>query len=166
MQSHVEDDLKGTLGYLDPSYMKSGYITQKSDVYSFGVHLLVFLTGQKVVDKYDTGEYQSIIAYVKLHVNNVGEDEKVKQQLQDFLQLALSCTRGEIERRPYMSDVASELLCISNSAFHKHIMRRDLTPAVFSWTMTLGFLDGRSIIMKYFTGIFPNVNMAGSQGYL
>ncbi|XP_048430937.1 non-functional pseudokinase ZED1-like [Pyrus x bretschneideri] len=49
-QFHVEEDLKGTFGYLDPSYMKSGYITEKSDVYSFGVHLLVFLTGQKVVD--------------------------------------------------------------------------------------------------------------------
>lgn len=127
MQSHVEDDLKGTFGYLDPSYMKSGYITEKSDVYSFGVHLLVFLTGQKVVDKYDAIEYQSIIAYVKQHLSEIGQiqtivdpkinevvggDEKVQQQLQDFLQLALSCTQDEIERRPYMTDVARELVRI------------------------------------------------------
>ncbi|XP_068325417.1 serine/threonine-protein kinase ZRK1-like [Pyrus communis] len=127
MQSHVEDLPKGTFGYLDPSYMKSGYITEKSDVYSFGVHLLVFLTGQKALVKYDTIEYQSIIAYVKRHVSEIGQiqtivdpkikedvgrDEKVQRQLQDFLQLALSCTQEESERRPYMTDVARELVRI------------------------------------------------------
>ena len=43
---------------------------------------------------------------------DVGEDEKVQQQLQDFLQLALSSTQDEIERRPCMTDVARELVRI------------------------------------------------------
>ncbi|CAH1449671.1 unnamed protein product [Lactuca virosa] len=35
----------GTIGYVDPSYVKTGHLTMKSDVYSFGVVLLVTLTG-------------------------------------------------------------------------------------------------------------------------
>ncbi|CAH1449672.1 unnamed protein product [Lactuca virosa] len=35
----------GTIGYVDPLYVKTGHLTMKSDVYSFGVVLLVTLTG-------------------------------------------------------------------------------------------------------------------------
>ncbi|XP_028965015.1 serine/threonine-protein kinase ZRK1-like [Malus domestica] len=118
-----------TFGYLDPSFMKSGYITEKSDVYSFGVHLLAFLTGQKAVDKYDAGEYQSIIVYVKVHARDIGQiqtivdpkifgeitgDGQVQQHLHDFLALELLCTQDKSERMP--DTLALELLCTQDKS--------------------------------------------------
>ncbi|TQD73822.1 hypothetical protein C1H46_040644 [Malus baccata] len=103
--------------------MKSGYITEKSDVYSFGVHLLAFLIGQKAVDKYDAGEYQSIIVYVKVHARDIEQiqtivDPKIfgeitgdgQVQQHDFLALELLCTQDKSERMPDTIDVAKELL--------------------------------------------------------
>ncbi|XP_034229546.1 non-functional pseudokinase ZED1-like [Prunus dulcis] len=136
MKSHADDEVKGTFGFLDPSYMKSGYILEKSDVYSFGVLLLVFLTGQKAVDAYEAGEYQSIIAYVKASdigqiqtiadpkiLGEVGGDEQARRHLHDFLALALLCTQEESEvrpdMRPDMMDVAKELLRIEKSIISK-----------------------------------------------
>ncbi|CAI9260025.1 unnamed protein product [Lactuca saligna] len=40
------DDLKGTVGYIDPRYEKTGGVTYKSDVYSFGVVLFEVLCGR------------------------------------------------------------------------------------------------------------------------
>ncbi|KAB2604134.1 inactive serine/threonine-protein kinase [Pyrus ussuriensis x Pyrus communis] len=126
-QLHVEDDVKGTYRYLDPTYMATGYLTEKTDVYSFGVVLLVFLMGRKIQDVDQAAE--SVPEYVKLHASNgeyktivdpcileeVGADEQAHQQLQDFLALALLCTKDEREERPCMIDVAKELVRIEKS---------------------------------------------------
>eukprot|EP01018_Ginkgo_biloba_P005771 Gb_14981 [translate_table: standard] len=39
--------VKGSLGYLDPHYCKSGVLSKKSDIYSFGVLLLELVTGKR-----------------------------------------------------------------------------------------------------------------------
>ncbi|XP_062030292.1 serine/threonine-protein kinase ZRK1-like [Rosa rugosa] len=128
MQSHVVDEPKGTYGYLDPAYMRSGYISEKTDVYSFGVLLLILLTGQKVVLQYQ-GEFESIISYVKRHASDgqiqtvvdpkilgeIGEDKQAQEHLHLFLALALSCTQDESEVRPDMIDVAKELILTEKS---------------------------------------------------
>ncbi|KAL6213660.1 hypothetical protein ACLB2K_013106 [Fragaria x ananassa] len=124
-QSYAEDNPKGTFGYVDPTYMRSGYISEKGDVYSFGVLLLVFLTGQEALIRYEEGgEYESIIPYVKSHACD-GQIEKIvdpkvlkeakgdrytQQHLHDFLALGLLCTDDSSEARPDMIDVAKELI--------------------------------------------------------
>ncbi|XP_068321903.1 non-functional pseudokinase ZED1-like [Pyrus communis] len=122
--SDVEDAVGGTLGYLDPAYMRSGRISEKTDVYSFGVLLLVFLTGRKALEFNQAEGYGSVISYVlecdgqiraivdpKIF-EEVEENEQLQQQLHDFLNLALFCTRDRIESRPDMVDVARELVRI------------------------------------------------------
>ncbi|KAM5549771.1 hypothetical protein ABKV19_000936 [Rosa sericea] len=59
-QSYVEDTVRGTAGYLDPTYLMSGYVTEKTDVYNFGVILLVFLTGQRTFPQKTDGQFLTI----------------------------------------------------------------------------------------------------------
>ncbi|KAK9058426.1 hypothetical protein SSX86_023268 [Deinandra increscens subsp. villosa] len=43
----VLTDTIGTIGYVDPTYEKTGFVTHKSDVYSFGVVLFEVLCGRR-----------------------------------------------------------------------------------------------------------------------
>lgn len=43
-------EVMGTIGYVDPTYEKTGFVTHKSDVFSFGVLLLEVLCGRRAFE--------------------------------------------------------------------------------------------------------------------
>ncbi|XP_008236332.1 PREDICTED: non-functional pseudokinase ZED1-like isoform X1 [Prunus mume] len=121
--------VRGTLGYLDPAYRMYFHISEKTDVYGLGMLLLVFLTGQREALKFYLPGDEQNIPYASASdgqiqetvdpkiFEEVGEDEKARQDLHDFTALALLCTRYRSELRPDMIDVAKELMRIEKSMF-------------------------------------------------
>jgi serine/threonine protein kinase len=122
-ESQVEDQLAGTIFFVDPVYVQTGFVTEKTDVYSFGVLLLVLLTGRITLQ-----ERIFLIDYVKDlveqdQVNEVvdprirgNRGEAIDQQLVEAsIELALRCTNGSGEDRPLMIEVAKELQRIERS---------------------------------------------------
>ncbi|CAN4090878.1 unnamed protein product [Withania somnifera] len=105
----VQDDLIGTIGYLDPEYVWSSNVTLKSDVFSFGLFLLELLSGKKVKVNHEGmyyGEDYGLISlenYAKVCVkNNKLEgnliDSKILQEeepmkMKAFLNLSLRCAQ-------------------------------------------------------------------------
>ncbi|PWA92338.1 serine-threonine/tyrosine-protein kinase catalytic domain-containing protein [Artemisia annua] len=55
-------EVMGTIGYVDPTYEKTGFVTHKSDVFSFGVLLLEVLCGKKAFepDEQDQGSTEVV----------------------------------------------------------------------------------------------------------
>ncbi|BFG42133.1 hypothetical protein CerSpe_284070 [Prunus speciosa] len=127
-QLYVQEDFAtGRIGYLDPTYVKSGQSSEKTDVYSFGVLLLVFLMRREAVYWNEVGNVRKCLTSLTRDPNQietiadpkileeVGGDEQAQQQLKDFLALALLCIQEETEARPDMIDVAKELVRIDKS---------------------------------------------------
>ncbi|KAL2512036.1 Protein kinase superfamily protein [Abeliophyllum distichum] len=117
----VEDNVRGTFGYLDPAYLVSNIVTQKTDVYSFGVLLLQLLTGRKVwlVNQFwSSNIFEFLINIIVtaeldglVDPRILGEGGGVEQmeQIQAYLHLALRCVLHDQEDRPFIVDVAKEL---------------------------------------------------------
>nr|XP_025880368.1 putative wall-associated receptor kinase-like 16 isoform X2 [Oryza sativa Japonica Group] len=108
------DVVKGTMGYLDPEYLRNFQLTDKSDVYSFGIVLLELLTRRMPlsVDKVSLalifqeamreGHFLELIDAEILHEDNMG-------LISDLATLASQCLIMTSESRPTMSTVADEL---------------------------------------------------------
>ncbi|XP_062174756.1 serine/threonine-protein kinase ZRK3-like [Alnus glutinosa] len=129
-ETHVEDEVMGTYGFLCPSYISTNKITEKNDVYSFGMVLLGLLTGRRpylFADEYlgeeselEPGEnkFQPLKVYLSNRAMNEIVDPAIlaeeggaslEQQLQAVRQLGLTCVEDDPEIRPTMVDVTKEL---------------------------------------------------------
>ena len=120
-ETHVEDQVCGTIGFLCPHYIATQHITEKVDVYGFGSFLLELLTGQKLNVLLNTTDFFHVKDFEndrkRFTINEVvdpailvGEEGSVVwQQLQAVLRLALICRKKDPEIRPDMVDVTKEL---------------------------------------------------------
>ncbi|CAK0805497.1 unnamed protein product, partial [Prorocentrum cordatum] len=95
--------LRGTIGYADPLYIRTGHVTERSEVYSFGMVLLETLTRRPPALQHANGriEYQfshldGELANVRAMVDKRGE---WPPQLADEVgSLALRCTHKQEAR--------------------------------------------------------------------
>ncbi|EEE69552.1 hypothetical protein OsJ_29045 [Oryza sativa Japonica Group] len=113
-QSHMSATVAGSMGYIDPEYYHTGWITENSDVYSFGVVLLEVVTGelpilqghghiiQRVKQKVDSGDISSIAD------QRLGSDYDVSSMWK-VVEIALLCTEPVAARRPSMAAVVAQL---------------------------------------------------------
>ncbi|KAK1440324.1 hypothetical protein QVD17_06149 [Tagetes erecta] len=108
----------GTLGYIDPDYLNTGYLTQKSDVYSFGVVLFEVLCGRVArVSKYKDKRQEFLINLVKIHCGRKTLYEIIHPGLLKQIKTASLCTFSSIayqclmsgNERPTMKEVVQQL---------------------------------------------------------
>ncbi|XP_022845282.1 calmodulin-binding receptor-like cytoplasmic kinase 3 isoform X1 [Olea europaea var. sylvestris] len=117
-KSHVSTKVKGTVGYLDPEYMKTNQLTAKSDVYSFGILLLEILTGRRPVEltrppdervtlrwafrKYNDGKLMEML-------DPLMKEEVEHEILVKMFGLAIDCAAPTRADRPDMKSVGEQL---------------------------------------------------------
>ncbi|WCJ29998.1 calmodulin-binding receptor-like cytoplasmic kinase 3 [Euphorbia peplus] len=120
-QTHISTKVKGTVGYLDPEYMKTYQLTPKSDVYSFGVLLLETLTGRRPVELKRPADERVTLRWVFRRYNEgtvVGMvDPKMEERvdgevLMKMFGLAIQCAAPIRADRPDMRTVGEQLWAI------------------------------------------------------
>lgn len=120
-QTHISTKVKGTVGYLDPEYMKTYQLTPKSDVYSFGILLIEILSGRRPVElkrppeqrvtlrwafkKYDEGSVEELM-------DPLMEEVVDAEVLMKMFSLAFLCAAPVRVDRPDMKSVGEQLWAI------------------------------------------------------
>ncbi|KAE8704456.1 Detected protein of unknown function [Hibiscus syriacus] len=117
--SHVSTVVAGTVGYLDPEYLRTGHLSLKSDVYSFGVVLFEVLSARKPIEMTMTEEHGTHgMQWWRQCVEDdrVGEildprmnDEVVPGCLRAYADIAYACANNRGSERPTMADVVKRL---------------------------------------------------------
>ncbi|XP_025806951.1 probable LRR receptor-like serine/threonine-protein kinase At1g51810 [Panicum hallii] len=127
-RTHITTQPAGTLGYLDPEYYNTSWLSEKSDVYSFGVVLLELITGQPPAVHITGTESIHIALWVrqKLSMGNIESivdprmgGEYDVNSVWKVAELALQCKERPSRERPTMTDVVVELKeCMELDVLH------------------------------------------------
>ncbi|KAK1437196.1 hypothetical protein QVD17_02984 [Tagetes erecta] len=116
--THVNTNVKGTFGYLDPKYFETGMLTRKSDVYAFGVVLLEVLCRKCAVEKLPNGEARNLAAWAQNYIKEgnfkhiIDSDirgEMSPKCLKEFVRIAERCLHDNPKQRPTMAGVVVTL---------------------------------------------------------
>lgn len=120
-QTHISTKVKGTVGYLDPEYMKTYQLTPKSDVYSFGILLLEIVSGRRPVELKKPVEERVTLrwAFKKFREGNVVAllDPAMRESVNTevvtkMIELAFQCAAPVRTDRPDMKTVVQQLWTI------------------------------------------------------
>nr|XP_043637937.1 probable serine/threonine-protein kinase PBL23 [Erigeron canadensis] len=114
---YVIDHACGTKGYLDPLYLKTGFLTLESDIYSLGVVLFEILCGSTTFEIYKLkGQY--LPCFIK-DIFKEGKQsevvfhaikyEIVQKSLTTFQNIAYQCLDDDREKRPTSKVVLAQL---------------------------------------------------------
>ncbi|KAI5063035.1 hypothetical protein GOP47_0021582 [Adiantum capillus-veneris] len=117
--THVSTQVKGTVGYVDPEYLKTYQLTQKSDVYSFGVLLVELFTGRRPIEqkrqpkerittKWAFQMYLDGCAIEALD-SRINRSTSAYLMMEKVLELAFKCAASTREERPSMKKTAEML---------------------------------------------------------
>nr|XP_023922753.1 receptor-like protein kinase FERONIA [Quercus suber] len=109
----IDSVVKGTVGYLDPAYLRTSQLTDKTDVYCFGVVLFEVLCARRSVDMESERE-QSMAVWAPACV----EDGTINQIIDPYLigrvapecfkiyvNIVTSCLREDDMERPSIGEV-------------------------------------------------------------
>ncbi|WCJ32819.1 Protein kinase superfamily protein [Euphorbia peplus] len=117
--SDMENRAMGTLGYVDPAYVKTGHLYVKSYIYSFGVVLLELMTGLRVLDENRPDGQQNLVDWLKpilldsKRLTNIMDARMEGQCSSEAIlltaKLALKCTGNDPMNRPSMKEAVDEL---------------------------------------------------------
>ncbi|GJS76379.1 kinase-like domain, phloem protein 2-like protein, partial [Tanacetum coccineum] len=116
-QDVVIDNVTGTIGYCDPLYSKTGFLTKESDIFSLGAVLFDILCGKLSSEKLDDEYlYLPFLAKQHYHVEKLDElvfegikEQIVPQSYTTFTRIALHCLHHMRERRPMAGEVIIQL---------------------------------------------------------
>ncbi|KAL7602138.1 hypothetical protein Lser_V15G22927 [Lactuca serriola] len=105
----------GTVGYCDPLYAETGFLTKESDVYSLGVVLFEVLCGRLCISNKDDRPLPGL-ARECYELNKVDtiifgniRDEITQNSLWAFTTIAYRCLKRDREERPSVNDVVRML---------------------------------------------------------
>ncbi|KVH91631.1 hypothetical protein Ccrd_006343 [Cynara cardunculus var. scolymus] len=113
----VISNMVGTLGYLDPLYLRMGLLTKESDVYSFGVVLFEVLCG-RLCYEFSNSRYQTLVhtwkdSYKEKKLEEIIFQDMLQQMdpssLETFSDIAYLCLHESLEGRPMTAHVVKEL---------------------------------------------------------
>ncbi|KAK9268832.1 hypothetical protein L1049_000596 [Liquidambar formosana] len=120
-QTHISTKVKGTVGYLDPEYMRTYQLTPKSDVYSFGVLLIEILTGRRPVEMRRAADERVTLRWAFKKYNDGNVMEMVDPSMEEVVDaeilvkmfgLAIQCAAPIRSDRPDMKSVGEQLWAI------------------------------------------------------
>jgi serine/threonine protein kinase len=112
--SRYTSNVKGSIDYMDPIYLREGHLTPRNDVYSFGAVLLELITRRRVKQRNVSligticSDYAKGSRSRKLFDAEITNSINVRI-LEELASLATECLNLDINKRPLMSDVAYRL---------------------------------------------------------
>ncbi|XP_022857467.1 calmodulin-binding receptor-like cytoplasmic kinase 2 [Olea europaea var. sylvestris] len=121
-ETYVSTSVKGTLGYVDPEYLRTLQLTEKSDVYSFGVLLVELVTGRCPIELKRGAEERVTVRWVmkKFYDGDaiLTLDPRLQRSpannfiVEKILEVALQCLAPHQRNRPTMKKCAEILWSI------------------------------------------------------